>query len=143
MSEEGEERKGFTVTDRRFSKKDSDDRAEESPADPEPAGESRFAEAPREEQPGPAQGVDFPGFVLSLANTALINMGAVPDPQGNNPELHLDGAKQMIDILGILKEKTQGNLTQEEDQLLNEVLSELRMRYIQVVRAPLGGDRTT
>ncbi|MEE8111005.1 MAG: DUF1844 domain-containing protein [bacterium] len=134
MAEEGEEKKAFTVTDRRFSKRDPEEpRTEpERPPEPEPSQAAR-----EEPQKGPAASpqADFAGFILSLANTALINMGVAPDPMGGQPEVHLDGAEQMIDILGILQEKTQGNLTKEEEGLLDQILSELRMRYVEVARS--------
>ena len=63
----------------------------------------------------------------------MINLGVAPDPAGGSPEANIEGAKQMIDILGILREKTQGNLTEEEDRLLEQILAELKMRFVDVV----------
>lgn len=138
MAEEGEEKRAFTVTDKRFSKRDPEESSEEPRTEPERPPEPEPSQAAREEpQKGPAASpqADFAGFILSLANTALINMGVAPDPMGGQPEVHLDGAEQMIDILGILQEKTQGNLTEEEEGLLDQILSELRMRYVEVARS--------
>ncbi len=81
----------------------------------------------------------FTAFVLSLARTAAIHFGDLPDPiSGQKAEPNLEGATQMIDILELLREKTQGNLTAEERQVLEQVLYELRMRF---VTASSGGKR--
>ena len=82
----------------------------------------------------PEQGaVTFVGFVLSLAHTAAVHFGDIPDPMsGETAEPNLQAAGQMIEILSLLEEKTRGNLTAEERQLLDQILYELRMRYIEV-----------
>jgi uncharacterized protein DUF1844 len=79
----------------------------------------------------PEHQLTFISFVLSLASTAAIHFGDVPDPTGQTSEPNLDGAAQMIEILALLEEKTKGNLTAEERQLLEQVLYELRMRFVQ------------
>lgn len=76
--------------------------------------------------------LSFTAFVLSLASTAAIHFGDLPDPAtGRKAELNLDGAGQMIEILALLDQKTRGNLTAEERQVLEQVLYELRMRYVE------------
>lgn len=83
--------------------------------------------------------LSFTAFVLSLASTAAIHFGDVPDPQTGRPsEPDLEGASQMIEILGLLEEKTRGNLTAEERSMLDQVLYELRMRFVE---ASQGGKR--
>ena len=73
----------------------------------------------------------FTGFVLSLASTAAIHFGDMPDPiSGQMSELNLGGAAQMIEILSLLEQKTRGNLTAEERQILEQVLYELRVRFV-------------
>jgi hypothetical protein len=74
--------------------------------------------------------VDFGMFVMSLASSVLVHLGEIehPDSQKRNPNLPL--AKQTVDILGMLREKTRGNLTQEEAQLLDNLLYDLRMKYV-------------
>ena len=73
----------------------------------------------------------FTAFVLSLASTAAIHFGDLPNlSSGERPEPNLDGASQMIEILALLERKTRGNLTAEEHQLLDQVLYELRMRFV-------------
>jgi hypothetical protein len=85
------------------------------------------------DQPPPPSALTFTGFVLSLASTAAIHFGDLPDPvSGERAEPNLDGAAQMIEILGLLDQKTRGNLTAEERQVLEQVLYELRMRFVEV-----------
>jgi hypothetical protein len=126
--EKDEPERGFTVIDRRAG---GGGEAQEAP----PAAASA---APREEpvhgtaQPLPA--VDFPSFVLSLATSALYHMGFVGDPEHDQPapEPDLPLARQTIDTLEMLQHKTRGNLDAEEDQLLEGVLYELHLRYVEV-----------
>ena len=74
----------------------------------------------------------FTAFVLSLASTAAIHFGDLPDPMtGQTMPLNLEAAAQMIEILGLLDLKTRGNLTAEERQVLEQVLYELRMRFVE------------
>jgi len=76
--------------------------------------------------------VTFLGFVLSLAHTAAVHFGDVPDPVSNQTHpANLPAAQQMIDILVLLEEKTRGNLTAEERQFLEQILYELRLRYVE------------
>jgi hypothetical protein len=87
----------------------------------------------------PQPQLSFTAFVLSLASTAAIHFGDLPDPiSGERAELNLEGATQMIEILALLEQKTRGNLTAEEREVLNQVLYELRMRYVE---AAGGGKR--
>lgn len=75
--------------------------------------------------------VTFIGFVLSVAATAALHFGDMPDPQtGQKPEPNLEAASHLIDILALLEQKTRGNLTAEERSVLDQVLYELRMRYL-------------
>jgi hypothetical protein len=77
-------------------------------------------------------GISFAAFVLSLAHTAAVHFGDIPDPMsGQASEPNLPAAHQMIDILTLLETKTRGNLTAEERQLLEQLLFELRMRYVE------------
>jgi hypothetical protein len=88
-----------------------------------------------------AGAVTFIGFVLSLAHTAAVHFGDVPDPvSGDVGEPNLAAAQQMIDILALLEEKTRGNLSPEERQLLEQIVYELRMRYVEVGKGGPGGE---
>jgi len=86
-------------------------------------------EQPRAPQP---EQVSFVGLVISLASTAAVHFGDVEDPvSGTKGAPDLLAAKQMIDILSLLEQKTKGNLTAEERTVLEQVLYELRMRFVQ------------
>jgi hypothetical protein len=90
-----------------------------------------------ETQPGSEQdeqsGINFAAFVLSLAHTAAVHFGDVPDPvSGQRAERDLAAAQQMIDILSLMEQKTRGNLTAEERQLLDQLLYELRVRFVEI-----------
>jgi hypothetical protein len=87
----------------------------------------------------PQPQLSFTAFVLSLASTAAIHFGDLPDPvSGETSEVNLEGAAQMIEILSLLEQKTRGNLTNEEREVLGQVLYELRMRFVE---ATGGGKR--
>jgi hypothetical protein len=98
-----------------------------------------------EETPSPSTAesetpaINFVGFVLSLAHTVAVHFGDVADPfSGAKTEANLVAAQQMIDILALLDQKTRGNLTAEERQLLDQVLVELRLRYVEAQNASSG-----
>ena len=87
----------------------------------------------------PQPQLSFTAFVLSLASTAAIHFGDLADPiSGETAEINLEGAAQMIEILSLLEVKTRGNLTAEEREMLNQLLYELRVRFVQ---ASGGGNR--
>lgn len=80
--------------------------------------------------------LSFAAFVLSLASTAAIHFGDVAPPgESHAAEPNLEGARQMIDILELLQAKTRGNLTAEERSLLEQVLYELRLRFVEAEKA--------
>lgn len=75
--------------------------------------------------------LDFSTFILSLIGTAYVHLGDAPDPDGpSGRDLAL--ARQDIDLLGILQEKTKGNLTGDEERLLDQALYDLRIRFVEV-----------
>jgi hypothetical protein len=78
--------------------------------------------------------IDFSTFIVSLSHSALTHLGDAPQPDGS-VERDLPLARQTIDILGLLQEKTHGNLTGDEERLLTQVLYDLRMRFVEVSRA--------
>jgi hypothetical protein len=75
--------------------------------------------------------VSFIGFVVSLTHTAYVHLGDVADPVSGSTSKNLPAAQQIIDILALLEEKTRGNLTPEERQVLEQALFELRLRFVQ------------
>lgn len=75
--------------------------------------------------------IDFSTFVLSLATSAQVHLGLVANPASGKQGADLPLAKQTIDILGILQDKTKGNLEEEENRLLEHLLYDLRMIYVE------------
>lgn len=75
--------------------------------------------------------INFPTFILSLASSVQISLGLIPHPQTKKAEVNLIAAKQTIDILGMLEEKTKGNLNADEANILKQILFELRMQYVE------------
>lgn len=126
--------KGFSVKDKRFSA-----RKEEEPlsSSEEPPKEVPKREEPQREEAGaddaPLPPITFPNFILSLSTSALIQLGEVEDPVTNRIAKNLPLAKQTIDLLGMLKEKTKGNLSSDEERLMDHILYDLRMRYVKAV----------
>ncbi len=73
----------------------------------------------------------FSTFMLSLSTSVLVSLGELPDPSVNEKKINLPLAKQTIDLIEILIEKTKGNLTEEEERLIGNMLYDLRMKYIE------------
>ena len=81
-----------------------------------------------QEQPG----LSFGGFILSLATTAAVHFGDIADPNtGERQQPDLQAAQQMIELIALLQDKTKGNLTPDEAKLVEDLLYELRMRFVQ------------
>lgn len=139
MAEAGEkgEEKSFRVQDRRrFSPETGEPREEQmepGKARAEEAVEQRAGEAktPAEEN---LPEITFSSFVIGLSTQALMHLGEIPDPLSKKIESSLPVAKQMIDIIAMLQEKTRGNLDQGEEKLMDGVLYDLRMRYVEAVK---------
>jgi len=132
---EGDEgKKGFTIRDRRVASQQEEtagkegEKAERAPGGAAKGPEGEHGE--KESQPHPLPEIDFSSFVFSLSTSALFHLGEIPDPVTHKSEKDLPLAKQTIDILGILREKTRGNLTPEEEKLMENILTDLRWRYV-------------
>jgi hypothetical protein len=126
--------KDFKVTDRR-TMKDEDGTPEASaaapsPPPPEPEPDLKSDAAPAKETAEEIPPVDFAHLVMSFSHTALMQLGDIPDPITGKRDKDLESDTRTIDILALLHEKTRGNLSQEEEQLLEGYLSELRARYL-------------
>jgi len=133
MDEEQGER-SFTVSDKRFSARREAplDRASEgSPSQPA-ASQQEARPRPQEEIPSSqdAEEVSFASFLISLGTQAFMHLGELPNPMTQKREKDSAAAKQMIDLLGMLQTKTKGNLTGEEERLLQQLLFDLRLRYV-------------
>ncbi|MBI2815772.1 MAG: DUF1844 domain-containing protein [Acidobacteria bacterium] len=139
-----EESQGFKVVDRRLFTPEGERRVEAEPQPPKtaekpPAAETRTpsrkepAEAPSAHAEPHAHGpVGFEHLVMSLATTAMYQLGLVKNHEEDQPRVDLEAAKETIDLLDILQQKTKGNLTQEEQGLLEGSLYELRMMFVEL-----------
>jgi hypothetical protein len=127
-----EEEKGFTIKDRRAFDETGDLKGEETAETPKQEGEKKKAEAPpREEaQRAPLPEVNFNSLIFSLSSSALLHLGEIADPATGEKKKDLALAKHTIDTLAMLKEKTKGNLNEEEKRFLESILADLRWRYV-------------
>ena len=147
-AEENQKEKGqdvqepsIKVTDRRHFTLDGERRTEvdeepetAAPAGVQPipggtrptAGDTQFEHRPLDEP----EGVDFTMLINAMAQPALLYLGEIPHPATGKPTLDLEGARLQIDMLDLLRVKCRGNLTPQEDNLLESVLHQLRMRYV-------------
>jgi hypothetical protein len=151
MSDDSKEQEtGFKITDRRLFTQEGELRQEAQPqpeptepqsqpearrpADPERPKTRSAAGERRPETPQAAEDeemqMDFTSFALSLATSAMMQMGEIPDPMTGRPVENLQAARQTIDILNLLKDKTKGNLTPDENRVIDGLLYELRLKYL-------------
>jgi len=124
-----EEEKGFVIKDRRsFDEKGElkDTKLEEEAKKEEPKDQAPKKEA---ESP-PLPEVSFNSLIFSLSSTVFFHLGEIADPQSGKKAKDLPLAKHTIDIIAMLKEKTEGNLTEEEKKFIENILTDLRLRYV-------------
>ncbi len=124
---EQEESSGFVVRDKRRFNEEGEKRNE---AEAEPKQDFVMKESSEPESTDERPGPDFSAFVLSLATQALVQLGEMPAPEGVQIPVNVAVAKQTIDILSMLAEKTRGNLSETEEKLMQEILHNLRMSYV-------------
>jgi len=124
---DGEKEKNFIVRDKRFSAK-KEEKGESQNREEEKIEETPGGDASAQE--GPLPEIDFTSFIFSLSTSALIQLGEIQDPFTQKLVRNLPLAKQTIDLIGMLKEKTKGNLTPEEERVIEYVLYDMRMRYV-------------
>lgn len=98
----------------------------------EPTGRTGASEG--RVRPDPFTDLGFTTFVLSLSTSALVHLAELPDPISNEKKVNLPLAKQTIAIIEMLQEKTRGNLTPEEDQLTEDLLYDLRLKYVEAAK---------
>jgi hypothetical protein len=141
-----DEDKGYTVEDKRYlhlseeekaklRKGKSEEGAKEAAAEEafQEASHKAAAEADRNAQASTFPEVTFSSFIFSLSSSAFVGLGAIPDPNTGKVEKNLPLVKQTIDLLGVLRDKTRNNLTQEEETLFDHLLYDLRMSYVREV----------
>jgi PBP1b-binding outer membrane lipoprotein LpoB len=127
-----EKEKGFVVKDRRMFSQDGPPAADEKPAPKEraePKSESASSDQSRKAET-PLPQINFPTFVASLNASALVHLGVIEDPVSGKAEKNLPMAKQTIDILSMLQQKTAGNLSADEDGMLKSILYDLRILFV-------------
>ncbi|MGD2269210.1 MAG: DUF1844 domain-containing protein [Desulfobacterales bacterium] len=135
-----EEKKDFVIKDRRIfaeENRDQKDEAEkketpeETPADQATAQESAETAPPEDDETEPPlPEINFSTFVFSLNASALVHLGAIEDPASKGKVKNLSMAKQTIDILSMLEEKTKGNLNKDEENIIKNILYDLRIAYV-------------
>jgi hypothetical protein len=129
------EDKGYTVKDRRYLHLSEEEKAKirEEEASQKAVPEAQEAAGEAGAAPGevPLPELTFSTFIFSLGSSAFTHLGAIPDPQTGQTQKDLILAKQTIDLLGLLREKTRNNLTAEEENLFDSLLYDLRMTYVQ------------
>ncbi len=146
--EEEQAEKAFTISDKRLFTKEGarrdPDTLRETPAaspPPPPEREAPRAAEPQRQRPEPGTGphrdlppADFTMLVNMLVTNAMVFLGQMPAPGSQQYLRNLPQAQHMIDLLMVLREKTQGNLTREEEQMLQDLLPQLQMAYVSVSR---------
>jgi Domain of unknown function (DUF1844) len=146
--ESADQPRGFAVSDRRSFTETGESRAADEAAAPAPTDASAASAAPADTPPAaearPAAEpkarsrrlppVDFPTFVLSLGSSALMHLGEAPHPGSDETVKDLEMAKHTIDILSMLEQKTKGNLNASEAQLMENLLFDLRLRYVEAAK---------
>lgn len=127
--------RGFAVTDRRTFTDSGESRAPEPAPEAAPAApRAEAAPAPEAKSRGRLPPVDFPTFVLSIGSSVLMHLGEAPELAGGEAVKDLAMAKHSIDILSMLEQKTKGNLNAAEAQLMETLLYDLRLRYVEAAK---------
>jgi hypothetical protein len=136
--EEEKKGQGFVVRDKRHFDKAGNVQSQAPTAEPadRSAGDTLRDAGPAleagkdERADGAYPAMDFTGFILSLSTAAMYHFGDIPDPYTQKREKNLTAARQTIDILSMIQEKTRGNLDEQEKEILGGALYELRMRFV-------------
>ena len=147
--EEEQAEKAFTISDKRLFTKEgarrdpdtSREPPEASPPPPPPRREAPRAAEPQRQRPEPGAGTgrdlppaDFTMLVNMLVTNAMVFLGQMPAPGSQQYMRNLPQAQHMIDLLMVLREKTRGNLTPDEDQMMQDLLPQLQMAYVSASR---------
>ena len=129
-----EEQTEFKVTDRRgFTEDGTSKPVIEEPVKAEQTSASSSSSStsvPKDKQEKARPPIDFPSYIIGYYTQGLVLLGEVPNPYTNKKEEDVESARNIIDILALLEQKTKGNLSGEENQLLESVLYELRMKFM-------------
>jgi len=119
-----EKKQRYTVNDKRGQEtEDGGEKVASKSTDPPKNGKM--------DQPESLPKIDFTTLVMSFASAAIINMGKVPDPMTGQAQKNFGFAQQNIDIISLLQEKTRGNVSEEEGKMMDQVLYELRLEFVE------------
>jgi hypothetical protein len=135
MTDEREEGRGFTVSDRRRFTPETGEARGDAPEERAAAETAADAAGDLGTSAPPLPEITLSTFVISLSTQVLMHLGEIPNPVDNTVHRDLSSAKQVIDILGMLQQRTKGNLDESEEALFDSVLYDLRMRYVQLFSA--------
>ncbi len=127
------EGKGFTVKDRR-SFDEEGDLKKENDVKETPPEEPKETKQKTEATGQPLPEVNFSSLIFSLSSSALLHLGEIDDPQTGEKREDLPMAKHSIDIISMLKDKTRGNLDDEEQKFIDSILTDLRLRYVKSIK---------
>ena len=125
--EENVEGEGFVIKDKRSSQISEDDATLQD--EQETKGQEKQTDSSTEKETEPFQ-VDFSTFIMSLTSSAFYHLGDMPDPSTGKKEVNLPVVQQTIDMLIMLREKTKGNLNEDEKKLLEQLVYELQVKYV-------------
>lgn len=132
------EGKGFTVQDRRRFSPETGEARQDAPEEAHTKAQTENIRGGGENTSQSAQEslpeINFSAFVISLSTQALMHLGEIANPMSGKVEIDVPVAKQMIDIVGMLRDKTRGNLNASEDRLMEDILFDLRMKYVEAVK---------
>ena len=133
MSEkENVEGEGFIIKDKRSSQISEDDATFQD--EQETKDQEKQTDSSKEKETEPFQ-VDFSTFIMSLTSSAFYHLGDMPDPSTGKKEVNLPAVQQTIDMLIMLREKTKGNLKEDEEKLVEQLIYELQVKYVAKTKA--------
>ena len=121
------EGEGFVIKDKRSSQISEDDATFLD--DQETKGQEEQTDSSKEKETEPFQ-IDFSTFIMSLTSSAFYHLGDMPDPSTGKKEVNLPAVQQTIDMLVMLREKTKGNLKEDEEKLIEQLIYELQVKYV-------------
>ncbi|MGD9039807.1 MAG: DUF1844 domain-containing protein [Desulfobacteraceae bacterium] len=126
------EGKGFVVKDKRALDEKGELKEEKQEVRGKVKEEEKIKEQPKKEEAerGPLPEVNFNSLIFSLSSSVLLHLGEIADPLSGEKKIDIALAKHTIDTIAMLKQKTQGNLTEEEEKFLDSILTDLRLRYV-------------
>ena len=141
MDKDPQEQDEIRVVDRRRFTAEGEGKVADGPKQAAPVQPQEAAKeqaTKREEptkKPGPQRpAVDFASFIVSLAHQTMVMLGEVPHPETKQVVINLEAARQTIDIIELLEQKTVGNLTEDEQKLIGDILASVRIAYVDTVR---------